>query len=235
MTIKNGIVAAAFALTFAGTASADVVTMKFVETGAGQNIKFKLNGGSEKSVFAGQLRHTITGGTGIGADWAGDHLLFCTDIYEYVSKSSKSFEIIGLEDAPNSVPMGADKAQAIYDVYNAFGGATMIAGIDNEFAAAFQIAVWEIVTDFNADSGLASLDLGTGNFKVTKVNGKSARTATFNDYLSDIFGAIGSGSSAGVVALSNNGAQDQLFVIPAPGSVALAGSGLLMLGRRRRA
>lgn len=235
MTIKNGIVAAAFALTFAGTASADVVTMKFVATGAGQNIKFKLNGGSEKSVFAGQLRHTITGGTGIGADWAGDHLLFCTDIYEYVSTSSKSFEIIGLEDAPNSAPMGTDKAQALYDVYHAFGGATMIAGIDNEFAAAFQVAIWEIVTDYNAGTGLSSLDLGTGSFQVTKVNGSSARTTTFNGYLSDIFGAIGSGSSAGVVALSNNGAQDQLFVIPAPGSVALAGSGLLMLGRRRRA
>lgn len=226
---------AAVVATFAGIASADVVSMKFLGTGAGQNVKWKLNGGSETSTFAGQLRHDIQSGTGIGTDFVGEHLTFCTDIYQYVSGSYKTFDIVALETAPNSNPMGVGRAQALYDVFSVFTDSAMISGIDSEFAAAFQVAIWEIVTDYNAGTGLASINMDSGNFKLTKVNGSSSRTSTFNGYLSDIFGAIGAGASSNLVALTNGGAQDQLFYVPAPGPLALAGTGMFMLARRRRA
>lgn len=227
--------AAATVATIAGLASADVVTMKFVGTGAGQNVKWKLNGGSEQSTFAGQLRHSITGGTGVGADWVGEHNLYCTDLFQYVAGSYSTFSIVTPDIAPASSPMGAARAQALYDVFSVFTDSALITGIGNEFAAAFQVAVWEIVTDYNAGIGLSSINVDSGNFKLTKVNGSSSRTSTFNNHLSDIFGAIGANANPNVVALTNGGAQDQLFYVPAPGPIALAGAGVLMLSRRRRA
>ncbi|MCW5769746.1 MAG: hypothetical protein KIT19_13795 [Phycisphaeraceae bacterium] len=231
--MKTTLTAAAIA-TIAGAASADIVTMKFLGTGAGQNVKWRLNGGSETSTFAGQLRHDITSGTGIGADWVGEHLTYCTDIYQYVSNSYKTFDIVSLDTAPNSNPMGAGRAQALYDVFSIYAPMVIEAGINNELAAAFQVAIWEIVTDFNPGVGVSSLNVDSGNFKLTKVNGSSSRSAAFNNHLTDIFGAIGVGAATNLVALTNGGAQDQLFYIPAPGPLALAGTGLFMLARRRR-
>ncbi len=216
-------------------ASADVVTMKFVGTGAGQNVKWRYNGGSEQSTFAGQLRHSITSGTGVGADWVGEHNLYCTDIFQYVTTSFKTFDIVSADLAPTSSPMGAARAQALYDVFSVFTDSALITGIGNEFAAAFQIAVWEIVTDFDGGIGRSSLNVDSGKFKVTRVNGSSSRTSTFNAHLNDIFDAIGANAKPNVVALTNGGAQDQLFYVPAPGPIALAGAGMLMLARRRRA
>lgn len=232
--LKTSLAAAAIA-TVAGIAAADVVTMKFVGIGAGQNVKWKLNGGSEQSTFAGQLRHNITGGTGVGADWVGEHNLYCTDMYQYVATSYSTFNIVAPDFAPGSSPMGSDRAQALYDVFSAYTDSALITGISSEFAAAFQVAVWEIVTDFNDGVGRSSLNVDSGNFKLTKVNGSSSRTSTFNDYLNDIFDSIGTDAHANVVALSNGGAQDQLFYVPAPGPLALAGAGMMMLSRRRRA
>ncbi len=231
---KIALTAAAVA-TIAGIASADVVSMKFLGTGAGQNVKWKLNGGSETGTFAGQLRHDITSGTGIGADFVGEHLTFCTDIYQYVSGSYKTFDIVALDAAPNSAPMGLGRAQALYDIFSVYTDSAMIAGINNEFAAAFQVAVWEIVTDYNAGTGPSSINVDAGNFKLTKVNGSSSRSSAFNGYLSDIFGTIGTNASANLVALSSGSAQDQLYYIPAPGPLALAGASMFMMARRRRA
>jgi hypothetical protein len=233
-TTRFAVTAAAIA-TVAGAASADVVSMKFLGTGAGQNVKWKLNGGSETSTFAGQLRHDITSGTGLGADFVGEHLTYCTDIFQYVSGSYKTFDIVALETAPNASPMGFDRAQALYDVFSVYTDSALLSGIDNEFAAAFQVAIWEIVTDYNAGSGLASINMDSGNFKLTKVNGSSSRTSTFNAHLADIFGTIGAGAATNLVALSSGSAQDQLFYVPAPGPLALAGTSMFMLARRRRA
>lgn len=236
MTTKTRIVAAAAALAaFSGAASADIVTMKYVGAGSGQNIKFRLNGGSEQHVFAGQLRHNISSGTGIAEDWTGEHILYCTDIYEYVATSYKPFTITGLESAPNSKPMGTQTAQALYDVFNAFSDVALMIGAGNEFAAAFQVAIWEIVTDFNPDVGVSSLNLDSGGFKLTQVNGSSSRSTSFTSAISSIFGAIGTESHSNLLALSASGSQDQLFYVPAPGPLALAGAGALMLARRRRA
>ena len=232
--MSKNTIAAVIAATAAGIASADVVTMKFVGTGAGQNVKWKYNGGSEQSTFAGQLRHNITSGTGIGADWVGEHNLYCTDIFQYVATSYKTFDINTPDLAPTSSPMGAARAQALYDVFSAFTDSALVSGIGNEFAAAFQIAVWEIVSDFDGSVGRSSLSVDAGKFKVTKVNGSATRTSSFNNYLNDIFDSIGSSANPNVVALTNGGAQDQLFYIPAPGPIALAGAGMLMLSRRRR-
>lgn len=235
MKITRFAVTVAALATLSGVASADVVSMKFLGKGSGQNVKWKLNGGSETSTFAGQLRHDITSGTGIGADFVGEHLTYCTDIYQYVSSSYKTFDIVALDTAPNSSPMGMGRAQALYDVFSVYAPMTLISGIDNEFAAAFQIAIWEIVTDYNDGVGLSSINVDGGNFKLTKVNGSSSRTSAFNTHLADIFGTIGAGASTNLVALTNGGAQDQLFHIPAPGPLALAGAGMFMLARRRRA
>ncbi len=105
------------------------------------------------------------------------------------------------------------------------------------FAAAFQIAVWEIAEDFDDREGVASLDINRGSFKAKKTNGWRL-SGDIVDYIDDLFGSIGSGArDQGLIALKSKKHQDQIIkVVPAPMTLAgFAGVGLAAARRRRRA
>ena len=140
------IIAAIAVAAAGGTVYADTVDVQFLRTGAGRTIKFDLNG-SRHNVFAGQLEHRFSNGTGIGADLNGDHLTYCTDLLEYVSGSTSTFDIVDPQNAP-ATPMGPTRADALRDLYAHASGSQLARGADRDYAAAFQLAVWEVVYDF---------------------------------------------------------------------------------------
>ncbi|MCL4740647.1 MAG: hypothetical protein KJZ54_00425 [Phycisphaerales bacterium] len=218
---------------FAVAASADVVEMKFTGTGQGRNVKVTI-GDKSMGVFAGQLKHSILSGTGLGADLVGDHLTYCTDLYEYVKSSPTTYTIVTLPEMPDSSPMGFARAGGVYDLFAWAGGQQFDPGIAKDFAAAFQIAVWEIVTDYDPSIGGASLDVTAGALKV-KDSGGGPLSSGISGHLAAMFDAVGSDSARrGIVGLRSFGAQDQITVIPAPGPFALAAAGLALVVPRRR-
>ncbi|MEZ6242456.1 MAG: Cys-Gln thioester bond-forming surface protein [Phycisphaerales bacterium] len=219
----------------ATSANADVVQMKFLGTGAGRNVTIR-SSGYDGGVFAGQLEHRINapGDSPLDGDW----ITYCVDYYDFVSSRYNQFYVSNLKNAPDHHPMGEVKAQAIVDLYAYAGGAQLDPHASNDFAAAFQLAIWEIIDDYNGSA--SSLNINAGDFQAwTSSSWRSGHTldSRIADYLCDLFDAVGTGGRVpGLVALINDCYQDQIVYTPAPG--VLAGFGVLGLGasrRRRRA
>jgi hypothetical protein len=237
-----------FITAIAGTAcvaSADVINVNFVETGAGRTItvrQFDSMGSqlNSRSLFAGELIHTITGGTGANAALNGDFATFCADITEPVSRSaSAEFSVVDIASIPvtNSLmpAMGADKALAIRSIFTEGVERTRGSGMSNDFAAAFQLMIWEIVSDFDASIGVASLSASEGELRFqnrsdgTLTNGVASEFETLRSRI-----AAGDDLFSGLLGVASAGLQDQLVVIPTPATMALAGFGGLLAVRRRR-
>lgn len=222
-----------FVLAGISAASADVVDVKFIGKGSGQNVHIDLNG-SGKDVFAGQLVHEFSNGTGLGSLLSGQKIVFCSDLTQTTTSSAATYEVVDVEFTPDPA-MGASRAQAIYDLYHFAAGSQFDPNATNDFATAFQLAVWEVASDYDANVGLASLNLGSGSFEATYTNGNNFNSTIMN-HLNDLFAAIGANApKSGLFAVTNDFHQDQLVDgIPAPGPLALLSlAGLLVMNRRR--
>lgn len=217
----------------AGTSfGAHTVDVQFTATGLGENVRIVV-GGNGQDVFAGELIHQFTNGVGMGVLLEGIQKTFCTDLDQFVTPTTKTYIITDVASIPVP-PMGADKAQAIYDIY-ALGEVKKGLGEFNaDTAAAFQLAIWEIVKDFDSGVGRSSMNLDSGNLNALAIGG-GALSASIKTAADEFFDSIGSGASGSfLVGLYNSEAQDQIAMIPAPGAAA----GLLLAigfaGRRRR-
>ncbi|MGD9690201.1 MAG: hypothetical protein AB7K52_11160 [Phycisphaerales bacterium] len=224
----------------AGITCADTVTMSFEGTGRGSNVRATFFDDDAINVFAGQLRHDITSGTGQAAALVGEHRTFCADFDQRVSSASSMFTVVAPVDLlVQGQPLGADRAQALLGIFFTFGSAAINPDATNDFAAAFQLAVWEILYDFNADAGASSLNLTGGNIRFTKTSGSALGSGIVNQF-NTIVGAIASeGAVNGLFGLQSGVRQDQLIygnsLVPAPGALAVAAMGALAVTRRRRA
>jgi len=228
---------------FAGSsvALADTVDVKYLRSGQGRTVKFDL-GGQRQNVFAGQLEHRFSNGTGIGSPLSGDLLTYCTDLIEHTSSSTSTFQVTDPQNAPG-VAMGPDRADALRDLYTFAGGTQNARGADRDYAAAFQLAVWEIVYDFDSNAGRSSMNIEGGAFEAYRTNG-STLSGAIQGHLTTFFDAIGMvgprGDGMDLYAVINDGKQDQLVelgaVVPLPSAVGLGFAGLAGLAgvRRRR-
>ncbi len=215
--------------------AADTVEMKFVGTGAGRQVKINFNG-VDQDVFAGELQHQFRNGTGAAAGFSAVRTTWCIDLSQHVSSDWHTFTLGKVAERPPVPVLGMAKEVALREVLSMHDGIAFRGEASNDMAAAFQLALWEIITDFDPEVGAASLDLSQGDFKATKTNGSPLAEAVMSDIFS-MFDRIGSRDiMPGVVALFSDRKQDQITVIPVPlptaGALALAG--LLTAGAIRR-
>lgn len=225
---------ASFCAVSAGLANADTVDMRFLGTGSGRNVRVT-DGDRTFNVFAGQLRHSFSNGTGLGASLSGEMITYCTDLSQYVSSTTRSYSVVPVESAPVGIAMGSDKARAIASLYDYAMGVHLTSSTSNDLGAAFQLAVWEVVSDYNYNIGAASLSLSTGNFRASQTNG-SAVWSSVSNLLNGFFAHTNNSSfsPSGLRAIASGSYQDQLVVVPAPGAGILAGLGMALIAKRTR-
>ncbi len=237
-----------------GAAHADTVKVKRSSSffGQGTQVDVKLYSGgthSYNNLFAGQLNHSLSDGVGpMGQRFEGERITFCCDLLgSYApSSSSTTYDVKWVGEMFN-----AEKAGALRDIYRGAQGQQLDPTVDDKFAAAFQIVVWEIVYDYdpsktNANIAITSTSSSNGvsstnRFRAWRSNGYSLTgDSALWGYVNEIVGYIRpSGqhiSSSALCVLKSSNYQDQL-IIPLPGAAAmgLAGLGLAGAARRRRA
>ena len=235
------------------TAMADTFQAKYTggtSLGVGVEMKFNLNGAGYKNTFAQQMNFSFQGAP---SSLGTSQMTFCTELTQYVNGNWQTYELVSVADAPKPGPplgMGADKAQAIYHLYDFAAGQQF--GTDNFFAAAFQMMIWEIVYDASFDANgivAGSLDVASGNLQMQRRG--NTTSDNWNDVLTvfnsmkNHFAALTSGGldfgwgdvgANGLRGMSSDGYQDQLVMIPLPAPVfiGLAGLALIPVLRRRK-
>mgnify|MGYP006293167773 CR=1 FL=1 len=239
----------------AGSALAADINMTF-DNIQGQNVTVNYNGDrgstiSGQATVAGRFQWSVNSGSA-GNFGAGDTMYtFCTEITEYVQQgNSYNYDEMSLGNLPTPPdnelePMGGFRAGLMSELYsNHFFEAAGLNGhsFNNQKAAAFQLAVWEVVYQ-DADSGnetsLSSLNDMTldvtsadgGGFWATGI--ASATQNLANTWLSELVGNTGVGD--GMIGLGSDGNQDQVTMVPLPAPAMLAAVGLggVIIGRKR--
>lgn len=240
--VKRLIVLAALgAFGAAGSALADPVNLTYTGNGLGQVVHVSL-GAQSWDVFAGRLNHSASGGTGNTAGLPTNITTFCADIQQGHASGPTSYNSTTVASASGNAglsTLGAAKQQAIYEIYKGAGDLqfTQFSG----FAAAFQLAVWEVVNDFNAALPNNGLSIAGGNFRATAL-GQASLSAAMADKVAFLLSWVGTGSGTNqLMGLANSAYQDQFYqgvVVPLPAAVWVGMGGLgLAVGfqwRRRR-
>lgn len=220
----------------ASIASADTVNLRFDGVAAGRNVKITF-GEDQMDVFAGQLRHTFSGGTGIMEGHDGAQITFCTDLTQRVDRHGTLYrveDLTNMPDAPEVEPMSHDQAILLKRLYAFADGVQLTPEAGNAYAAAFQLMVWEIVWDFAPGELPTTLNLTNGDFSARKTNGHSLESDVLDAFADLRDGIENVGGLQNLVGLASECAQDQLFVVPTPGTGVLAAMSLLLAAPRSR-
>jgi hypothetical protein len=233
MRLRRAVLSAAVLATASTPALAGTVTATFNSASPSLALSFV----SPVGIASGQTgvyNWTRTGGDHVGTP-TGNFSTFCIELNQHISfGGSYTYTVMKLEDAPNpGLPepgvngMGAVKAANLKKLWAAYRDSI---GTDAVKAAAFQVAVWEVVYE-----DIGTYDTSAGDFYINTVSStaNSVRTQanTWLNFLSSLT------MQANLAALSSESYQDQLVVVPTPTGVT-AGAGLLavvgIIGNRRR-
>jgi len=226
----------------AATAHADIVDMYFSGPGRGMQVQIEVDDRTI-STFAGQLIHEVTAADEALESFVGAQPFFCTDVFQPTSRHTLPFTLTNLTGVPDSQPMSSTTANAVRSLFASAGQAQFASDAPDDLAAAFQLALWEVVTDYDALVGRDSLSLDSGRFSASGPSSQPL-TPSVLARLDTLFSAVGAGEQflGEVTAFRSPVAQDQLTAvagvpatIPTSGSLASFSMGLaLAFGRRRR-
>ena len=213
-------------------ARADTVDLACIGNGNGRMVQATL-GRQTWDVFAGRLIHQTSGGTGALAGAPSTIVTFCAEILQGQAPTLSPYSLSSvatLSGNTGATNLGYVKQQAIYDIYAQAAGRQFSLGLD--YACAFQIALWEVIYDYNTAPGASNpLDLNGGNFRIAGPGGVPLST-NITLVVKDLLGHVGSNSAAGgIFGLRSATYQDELYdgggdVVPLP-SAAWMGAGLL--------
>ena len=174
-------------------------------------------------------------------NWEEGVKTFCTQLQEdLVQGGSVDYTMVDVEFVPDEPPlpgpMGVSRAIVLKDLYARWYSTVMeMEGTEaRNYAAAFQMNIWEIThqsgNDSSAETVLQSLSFSQGNATFTSSNSVDVLANTMLNSLGEggVFMPFDS-----LRGLTSELKQDQLIVIPGASGLAF-GMGLIGVRRRRR-
>ncbi len=208
---------AAALLALAPLAGASVITARLDNVSPEVHMTATFDAGATSNTYyCGVNNFSVTGGD--PTPLSPSFRAFCIDVHQVIHfNTDYTFTTAPVESAP--IPgggMGAAKADLLRELW----GRYYMSISTNTQGAAFQAAVWEIVSD-------SGLDLDTG---VVRISGNSGVHNLAQSWLNSLNGDTT--RFAPVYALVSENTQDML--VPAPGALTLLGLGTLVATRRRR-
>ena len=221
------------------------VTVQFDTTGAdGLG-----GGGYNKSAgtWASRFKWGVSNATGAAKSLNGTSIFtFCAEIAEYAVSGTGVTDTWDLTEMPedddgwlNGSHMTSATADLMSQLYAGFfrnasqQSVALYSMSDSQLAeaAAFQIATWEIMYESD-DNGtdVDPLNVNSGDFKAS---GIAASILTRANAMLGMLGNFNANSN--VIGFWMDDWQDQMYYVPVPAPVALAGVGLLgvIFGRKR--
>ena len=203
---------------FAGSAVANSVTAKF--TSVSPSVAFKFTGTTSGHVYAGQINWT--GATAMPDNTAGTAFsTFCIEPAQPIyTGTTYAFDVVSLESS-----VGSAKATEIGYLWVNHHAEV---GTNATNTAAFQIAIWEILSD-------SVYNLSADNFRATTINPLPAAADLAQTWLT---GLTRTGPLPTMLALKSDRYQDQVFFAPPPPNSppvavplpAAAWAGLVLMG-----
>lgn len=204
------------------TAQAGPVSFDFDGVAGGRGMTIATEGGISGRVFAGAIRHMVDGELAI---------TYCIDPEHWAQTGTTEFQRQTLLQGIRPREGWADKAAAIAQVADSIGMSLWTTSVDRDVAAAFQITVWEILKDFDADLGTSSLNLNSGQFSASGREGVLSRAVGMFASIDPNARSVGNE----YVSYTHDTHQDMMGkAVPSPASLALIGVGLPFFARRRR-
>lgn len=214
--------------TIASTAAAGPVTFDYVDVGSVDIVRLKVGNDGWNRVYAGNMLHDLDGQRIV---------TYCIDPAQEASKGTHQFESTSLL---NAFAGAADTTGLVRAITAAaeFGGINLFVDPTVTQASAFQVALWEIIGDYDPEVGRASLNFASGDIQI-KATGNDRLTPEASAFASQILDAAALGTVSDTMrftALTHPDHQDffTATVVPAPGAFALAAIASPFIIRRRR-
>ncbi|HEY1187186.1 MAG TPA: Cys-Gln thioester bond-forming surface protein, partial [Gemmata sp.] len=210
---------------------ASAETINLTLTNSGTAVTYNPYGGKSTTVNGGPFYWNQS--TPLNTNYATEVTTYCIDLDQSISKGG-TYTFTTQTDLKLAPTIGTDaKASAITELFDRYYNSSLTSATN---AAAFQLALWELVYD-----GATSKSLTSGRIEGTNSVAKSMLNSLGTAYSThDLAGYH-------LVALVSSSKQDQIMVVPddctpppsgvpAPPGLVLAGMGFggLMLGRLRR-
>jgi hypothetical protein len=206
----------------AGAAPADIIQAQFNSVSPSKTVAFSLNSGdSYSNTSAGSFNWTRIGGDYAGAGATDTFVTYCIELLQHISyNQTYNYEVASLAASPQpGAGMGSVRANQLRELWGRYHNDGFA---NNNDAAAFQVAVWEITHD-------DGLSLSAGQLQFQN-NGQWWDTA--QNWLTSL---DGTGPMANLSVMSSATRQDQVFEVPNPASAAmLTMAGICGATTRRR-
>lgn len=204
-----------------GAASADTVT-GITTYGAPGTKNFSISYRLDGALATTAAGKTFKTRTFVNGNQIREEVTYCADLLFPISPTAQSVNIFNTN---GKLADGRNVGAAAWLIWKFAAGATT-----DQARAALQLAIWKAIYDDHAD-------FSKGRFQVTSVDATVRNLAS--SYLSQALTSSGFRTEWARVYDFASGTQDQIALVPEPGTIAMAGTGLAILGgvgliRKRR-
>ena len=223
--MNKAVVAVSAVATITALSHAGPVLFDFEGTSRGKNVNISVGDASDPvysgRVFAGSIIHRV--------DDAMLHT-YCIDPDQLAQTGATNFEKVGLDRGLLKRDQSTARSNTLAELADIAGPSIWTSSASTLSAAAFQVAAWEIVSDFDASSGSKSFDFDSGYFRGW---GNTEVFEAASNLLSQLtFSRL---DATGYDAFVHDTHQDFMGQsVPAPGALAIAAVGIPLISRRRR-